>query len=314
MSRPCILCGGTNTTTQRLGGAMIRRSLTEYFGAPPPDNVAIGDYDLLECKKCQMVSAVPMIAGDDVFYRWVTSQPHYYPSFRWEWQSVVEQIARAAASRPISILDVGCGSGDFLSLIKSVRNVDAWGLDATITSVDAAKARGLNAVCADMNEFLLLHPSKRFDMVTSFHCVEHVEDPVSFMHNIKSLLKPNEGVAWISAPLSPMSFEYGWFDPLNHPPHHISRWSKTALEKLADITGFEVSVTSSPAGTIISRALKALMLAKVGRLRYGGGTQAILLAAKHFPDFAKEFIVQSHRPKIDGKTAGDTFLAAFTLP
>src|ERR1700676_2813515 len=111
MSRPCILCGGTNTTIQRLGGAMIRRSLSEYFGSPPPDNVAIRDYDLLECKICQMVSAVPMIPGDDPFYRWVTSQPNYYPSSRWEWQSVVEQITHAAASRPISLLDVGCGSG-----------------------------------------------------------------------------------------------------------------------------------------------------------------------------------------------------------
>jgi SAM-dependent methyltransferase len=163
-----------------------------------------------------------------------------------------------------------------------------------------------------MNEFLLLHPSKRFDLVTSFHCVEHVEDPILFMRNIKSLLKPEGGVAWISAPLSPMSFEYGWFDPLNHPPHHISRWSKTALEKLADITGFEVSVTSSPAGATISRALRALMLAKVGRLRFSGGIPAIILAAKNLPDFAREFIAQSRRPKIDGKTAGDTFLAAFT--
>ena len=218
----------------------------------------------------------------------------------------------AAARRPISVLDVGCGSGDFLSLIHTIPNVDAWGLDSTASSVDAARARGLNAVCADMSGFSALYPSQRFDFVTSFHCVEHVGDPAAFMRQIKRLLKPDGGVALISAPLSPMSFEHSWFDPLNHPPHHLSRWSTTALGKLAEITGFEISITSSPARSAPYRALRTLILAKTGRLRYRGPAQAVILAIRHLPDYLRECLVQLRRPRRDGKSEGDTFLAMFT--
>jgi 2-polyprenyl-3-methyl-5-hydroxy-6-metoxy-1,4-benzoquinol methylase len=312
MGHPCILCGETETKPHRLDGAAIRRSLMEYFGSALPDNLSIRDYDMLECGNCGLVSACPMIPGDDAFYKWITSHANYYPSFRWEWRSVVEQISRAAQSRPISILDIGCGSGDFLSLVHGIRHVEAWGADTTKTSIEAAKARGLNAVCADMNEFRSLKPDAKFDFVTSFHCIEHVENPISFLHQIKELLKPDVGVALVSAPLSPMSFEYGWFDPLNHPPHHLSRWSERALQKLAEITGFGVIITASPPGSNIYRALHSLMLAKVGVLQSRGGIQKLVLAARYFPDFLKECIVQSRRPRICGRTAGDTFLAALT--
>jgi SAM-dependent methyltransferase len=313
MNHPCILCGSTDTSTRKIGDATIRRALLEYFDEPLPTGVALLDYDMLECQQCKLVSALPMIPGDETFYKWVTSHPNYYPSVRWEWRTVVERIARASASRRISILDVGCGSGDFLAQIKSIPGVDPWGVDTTMTSVERARGRGLNAVCADLDRFLSLNPSRRFDFVTSFHCVEHVENPISFMEGIKRLLKPNGGVGFVSAPLSPMSIEYGWFDPLNHPPHHLSRWSRPALEKLAEITGFQISITTSPAGSSISRALRALALAKRGVLHSGGRVQKIILAVRNLPEFYEACKMQRRREKIDGKTAGDTFLAAFTL-
>ena len=314
MSHPCILCGGTETTIHKLGSATVRRALEEHFRSPLPGNVELKEYDMLECARCRFISALPMSPGDSEFYAWVTNQPDYYPAFRWEWGPVVERISRVSALAPISILDVGCGSGDFLSLIKDIPGVDAWGLDATTTSIETAKARGLQAICADMQKFLALEPAKKFDFVTSFHCLEHVDNPVSFMRDIKHLLKLDGGVAWISAPLSPMSHEHSWFDPLNHPPHHMSRWSMTALNKLAEVTGLNVSLTSSPARSNIRRAARALMLAKTGRLDHKDPIHALIFSLRHFPDFLREWSVQSRRPRIDGRREGDTFLAAFTRP
>jgi SAM-dependent methyltransferase len=255
-----------------------------------------------------------MVAGDDRFYRWVTSQENYYPEYRWEWKGVVEQVSQLAATRTIAVLDVGCGSGDFLSLINAIPGVEAWGLDATETSIEVARAKGLNVVCADTEQFIKKYPEKKFDLVTSFHCIEHVEDPVSFMRSIKALLIADCGAAWISAPLSPMSFEYGWFDPLNNPPHHMSRWSIVALKKLAQIVDMQVAITSSPAGGTVPRALRALMLSKLGKVGYGGALRAIRVALTNVAEFTREIAIQSRRPKIDGRVAGDTFLAVFKWP
>ena len=111
-----------------------------------------------------------------------------------------------------------------------------------------------------------------------------------------------------------MSFEHTWFDPLNHPPHHLSRWTTTALERLAAVTGFDIAITTSPPRSIPYRAVRALILAKTGRLRYRGPFHALALVAGHLPYFVRECIVQSRRPRIGNRTAGDTFLAAFTVP
>jgi SAM-dependent methyltransferase len=308
----CIVCDAPGAEVRNIRGEKLRAALGDYFGTAVPSDVPIQDYNLATCRSCGLGFAVPMIAGEDEFYSWITRQRGYYPAFRWEWTTVIERIRQMSASGAVSILDVGCGSGDFLSMLKGIPGVGAAGIDMTESSVRVGRGRGLNIFCADMEQYQLQNPGARFDVVTSFHCIEHVSDPKAFLSGIAALLKPERGVALVSAPLSPMSFETCWFDPLNHPPHHLTRWSLSALKELSRAVGLESSIVTSPAGSSLQRALEALDLAEKGALNSGRRARQIVGALGALPQFAREWAAQGRREKANGKTVGNTFLAAFS--
>lgn len=252
-----------------------------------------------------MEFALPMLPGSGAFYDWVTAQPKYYPGSRWEFAEVRQLVATAA--RPVSLLDVGCGSGDFLISLKGLSNVDAAGLDTTPNSVDTCHERGVSAVCLGIHDYSARYPDKKYDFVVSFHCIEHVADPAAFVRDLATLLKPN-GKLIITAPLSPMYFETSWFDPLNHPPHHLSRFTVQSLQALASNAKLSASVRTSPSPRLARRALNTV------RLKFEGPTGSLrtvkLLA--YAPMLALELVKQIRFSVERSNYQGNTFIATFT--
>ncbi|GAA0326743.1 hypothetical protein GCM10009087_41280 [Sphingomonas oligophenolica] len=306
----CIVCGSDTSVAHSFKGSFIRSALTKYFRETPGPGVPIPDVEILKCTQCSLEFCKGMQPGDNIFYDWITKQAGYYPEFRWEWASVLKIFAEAAEDREIQILDVGCGGGTFLKLAREIPNVKVVGVDMTSQSVEDCKAAGLDVVCGDIEEFHRQRPEDRFDFVVSFHCIEHVSDPVSLTREMASLLADN-GALLVSAPLSPMSFETIWFDPLNFPPHHLSRWSVAALEKLGQQVNLTAEINSNPAGSNRSRASRALALSKIGPSATRPQTWACSILNPM--EFIKEFGRQKARPQLNGVSLGNTFLAVFRV-
>ena len=78
-----------------------------------------------------------------------------------------------------------------------------------------------------------------FSFAAAYHCLEHVPDPKEFVQQLFNVISPG-GSVFLSMPFSPMSVEIDWYDPFNHPPHHITRWNRRSLETLADVVGANV--------------------------------------------------------------------------
>jgi len=57
--------------------------------------------------------------------------------------------------------------------------------------------------------------------------------------------------------------EGAWFDVLNHPPHHLTRWNLAAFRKLAAIVGVDMRYFA-PAPQVFRQALQAFRLRKYG--------------------------------------------------
>lgn len=222
MSVQCPVCDAASILSCELTPEQIRRTLQHYFGQRLPDNVAVETYSMRRCNSCGLVFADPMKPGDSAFYAWITSQRDYYPKHRWEWDRAKTLIGAHETQSQPSVVDVGCGGGDFMAFLSNAAGVNIVGLDTTTSSVDACRRKGLTAHCADIDQFAAERPSEQFDYCVTFHCIEHVDDPLGFMRGIKRLLAKG-GKIVVSAPYSPMSFEEMWFDPLNHPPHHLTR-------------------------------------------------------------------------------------------
>lgn len=71
------------------------------------------------------------------------------------------------------MVDVGCGRGEWLSLLKQ-HGYNATGIDLNPVMIDACRAHGLQAECADAIDYLSQQPEGSLALVTGFHIIEHL--------------------------------------------------------------------------------------------------------------------------------------------
>jgi O-antigen chain-terminating methyltransferase len=99
-----------------------------------------------------------------------------------------------------SVLDIGCGRGEFLDLMKEA-GVPARGVDLDPESVALCRGKGLDAEAADVFELLQREPETSFDGMFAAQVVEHMS-PTEVPRLIKlaaSRLKPG-GVLALETP------------------------------------------------------------------------------------------------------------------
>jgi len=285
------------------------------YQAKPPQQAVETDYSLWQCAETGLQFAWPMLPGNAVFYEWVSSFASYYPGGRWEYKKV-RSILETEKFRDgkSKVLDAGCGKGDFLRTLDFVPNECKFALDFNEPAVEACRQQGFHAFCGTAEVALaadFLHAAE-FPVVTSFHCLEHVSEPVEFVRALLKVTAPG-GRVFVSTPYSPMSTEIGFFDILNHPPHHLTRWNLAAYQKLAAILGVKMRYFVPPSGAA-KRALKAFWILKHGTRRKI--SKAILLVdlMRDFPAFLRERRKQVERERANQGIGADVILVELTVP
>jgi 2-polyprenyl-3-methyl-5-hydroxy-6-metoxy-1,4-benzoquinol methylase len=137
-----------------------------------------------------------------------------------------------------NILDVGCGSGKFLDLMKSL----GWkttGVDFDEKAVLSAKLKGLDVHLGSLEEQHF--PDNYFDTVTLSHVIEHVYDPPALLKECARILKSG-GTIVICTPnfksFGSRFFKYHWRGL--EPPRHLHLFTPDSLRGLVEISGLEV--------------------------------------------------------------------------
>lgn len=126
-----------------------------------------------------------------------------------------------------SILDIGAGVGDFLSVAKN----DGWqttGIEPSEKAKAIAISKGVSFV-----ESLSQLQNNSFDIITMWHVLEHVPDLENQISELKRLIKPT-GTIIIAVP-NFKSFDanhYKEFWAAFDVPIHLWHFSKTAIQKL----------------------------------------------------------------------------------
>ncbi len=312
ISNKCPICSHEGIHIRSFSQKNIMSELEDYFAEKPPDKIEIIDYEIQQCKNCSLEYAFPLEAGSQSFYQWVTTRAGYYPETRWEWFAVIEQINKRERQNSISVLDVGCGGGNFLEIAKKLSNTRIVGLDTTPDSIEQCQARGFEVYCETIESFYNKFPSESFNYVLSFHCLEHISQPKQFIASMLSVLKPM-GSIFISTPYSPMSVESDWFDILNHPPHHLLRLSKKSYEELARQLGCEIKFYMPPANSVMARTINNFSLSKFGKNQTVSKLRLLQELIKNPTLFLKIFFEQLRRHRVNGSIAADIVLVELKL-
>ena len=134
------------------------------------------------------------------------------------------------------ILDVGCGSGLMLNALSQYGQV--YGLDESQLAVNFSNSLGCATVVRGSLTSKNPFGNKKFDMITSLDVIEHIDDDISALVSIKSMLSKG-GFAVITVP----AYKFLWspFDDMNH---HRRRYNLSMLEEKLISAGFIIKKIS----------------------------------------------------------------------
>lgn len=147
----------------------------------------------------------------------------------------VEEICRQVTDRRPRILDVGCGTGANLLMLSEYG--DAEGVDISEDALAFCRERGLDKVSLGAGEKLPYEDST-FDLVTALDVVEHMDDDLAGLREMRRVLRPG-GRVLLFVPT--FMFLWGLQDDVSN---HRRRYRLPELRRVLEQAGFEIERTT----------------------------------------------------------------------
>jgi SAM-dependent methyltransferase len=170
----------------------------------------------------------------------------------------VEGICREIGKRRPRILDVGCGTGANLQMLSQFGVSE--GVDVSPAALDFCRARGLARVRQGAAESLPYEDAS-FDLVTGLDVVEHLDDDVTGLKEIRRVLRPG-GYALLFVPA--FRFLWGVQDDISH---HRRRYTLAELKRTAEQAGLTIDRATYANITFFAPILLGRMLMRVTGFR-----------------------------------------------
>jgi SAM-dependent methyltransferase len=157
----------------------------------------------------------------------------------------VEEALRRSEGARMRLLDVGCGTGDFVAHARDA-GWDASGVEPSRLASERARGRGLEVFQGTLAEALAAHRGPGFDAITMLNVLEHVPDPVEHVRQCRALLAPGGALAVVvpndftvvqEAARAAIGTEARWWIA---DPDHINYFDFASLERLLVGEGLEV--------------------------------------------------------------------------
>lgn len=235
MTSPCLICGATSWRSCYHGSIRMGS-----FGKKSPD-----DLDVWECGDCGARYLPPVMADIEAYYK-----SGEYRDDLSQGNAVDEYFRLTDNDQPHkldligmhqlrgkSVADIGCGAGPFLDLVKGFAS-QTIAVEPNQCYHESLRQRGHQVYTWAQDVPASL--AGQIDAAVSYSVLEHVENPLSFLQDIRRLLKPG-GMLALSTPnaddwMVANSADYAAFF---YRKVHLWYFTAAALKRLATLAGFE---------------------------------------------------------------------------
>ena len=178
-------------------------------------------------------------------------------------ESFIERVCLALKSKMPGresphILDVGCGTGANLEMLARFGNAE--GVDVSAEALEFCRVRGLQQVKQGAAE-ALPYEDNAFDLVTGLDVVEHLDDDVAGLTEIRRVLR-DDGRAVLFVPA--FMFLWGVQDDISN---HRRRYTMSGLKEAVTKAGFEIERASYVNLSFFAPILLGRLLMRVTGLR-----------------------------------------------
>jgi SAM-dependent methyltransferase len=274
------------------------------------------------CRCCGVVSNLIFDATRLTYDPSYDNSLHFSPTF----QRYAEEVARNLVERydlhGKNIIDVGCGNGEFLSLVCGLGNNRGVGFDPTfiVGRADLEVGRGITIIRDYYSERYAEYAA---DFVICRHVLEHIVKPRQFLHSVRAALAGNSTAAiFFELPNASFVFQNdGMWDIIYE---HCFYYSSGALARLFSASGFDVRNLSSTFNGQYLCLEARVSSGEIGLLGDAGGdlrsmrndvrkfAQEYRSRRTYWGDALRRFEAQGKRVAVWGAGAkGATFLNAF---
>ncbi|OGM31313.1 hypothetical protein A2803_03925 [Candidatus Woesebacteria bacterium RIFCSPHIGHO2_01_FULL_44_21] len=165
--------------------------------------------------------------------------------------------------KPLEVLDVGCGSGFFLTMAKHT-GCNVYGIEIDKDLVRKLKKSGINTY-SSLEQIKKLN--KKFDLIRFNHVLEHLTDPNHDLKYTCSLLK-KRGELIIGVPSYNTPARLFGKYMIMHIPFHRLHMSKSAVELLVKNSGFKISYRRTKSCGMFTWSFLRMLRLDTSKYRY----------------------------------------------
>jgi SAM-dependent methyltransferase len=161
---------------------------------------------------------------------------YFFPLRRSEVEADVRHLEAVPQGR---LLDVGCGSGEWLATMRKL-GWEVEGIDFDENAIRVARQSGLQIHHGSLEQQGF--SNENFDAVVLNHVIEHVPDPIGTLVECARILKPGGKLVLFtpnSSSLSHQLFKRNWRGL--EPPRHLHIFSMQSMAFLLARAGFKNS-------------------------------------------------------------------------
>jgi SAM-dependent methyltransferase len=228
----CRICGNQSFRTL-LNLERAPRCISRLLSAEQVADEMPAGLQVHECRQCRFVQSKPSV-NDGTYDDYIMSWMHLR-SMRQYRESLCADYVREYALGEKRVLDVGCGSGEFLEML-AMNGATAVGIEPSRPLSQLARVKGYEVIQSYVAADAFDHVAK-FDGITCLQVLEHLEDPLQFLKVLRSCLT-SSGVALLEVPSLEKILEdrrlYEFF------VDHVNYFTVSTLTALCESAGFQV--------------------------------------------------------------------------
>jgi SAM-dependent methyltransferase len=202
------------------------------------------------CKSCSSLFVWPRPAPEEIADYYKSESKTISSALCWDkgmeshghllhvWRSLLASAESLCGEGPL--LDIGCGTGSFLSLAKSLGWGDLVGVEIVPEAAEIAmKLKDAKIYNEDFS--IAKFPEQHFAVITLFDFIEHVIDAKGLLERVFNLLKPGGAVIIGTVNRQGISMHMlGQRAFTICPPEHLTIFSEGGVLQLLKHTGFQV--------------------------------------------------------------------------
>jgi len=235
----CPVCGSGNVSAvveipqAPVFCNVLWRSRDEALKAP------LGEISLGFCRDCGHIFNRAFDPSRMCYTGEYENSLHFSPRFQEYATDLAEDLVRRYQLSGKTIMEIGCGKGDFLSLICGLGGNRGIGFDPSCDEQRAFNAGGENVTIV-RDYYSEKYSGQQADLVCCRHVLEHVQDPVNFLTGLRLAAGPRPDAAYFfEVPNAVFTLrDLGIWDIIYE---HCSYFTACSLASLFSSCGFGVS-------------------------------------------------------------------------